>query len=98
MALIRSPELEQGVSQKMQIGLYVGLITSAGLTCAAVAFQSLPTDAIGPLAVLIAASALSQFATVSLFGPTSVSLSFPLAFLALLWRSPEKGSSKTRRL
>ena len=88
MAFIRSPEFEQGVSQKVQIGLYVGLITSAGLTCAALALQSLPTDAIGTLAVLVVASAISQFATVSLFGPTSVSLSFPLAFLALLWFGP----------
>lgn len=67
---------------------YAGLVTAVGLALVAVSLQSVPTDDAGSLGFLIALGALSQLLTLSLFGPSGVSLSFPFAFLGLLWFGP----------
>ena len=71
-----------------QVGAYVALVTAAGFTLTVFYLASLPTEAVASLLVLIVAAGVSQFMTLTLFGPSSISLSFPFTFLSLLWFGP----------
>lgn len=74
--------------QERYISAYVATVTAAGVGLTAYFATSLPTEHVASLLVLIAVAAVSQFMTLSLFGSSSISLSFPFTFLSLLWFGP----------
>jgi hypothetical protein len=74
--------------QERYLSAYVATVSAAGVALTAYFATSLPTEHIASLLVLIAVAGVSQFMTLSLFGPSSISLSFPFTFLSLLWFGP----------
>lgn len=79
------------VSRSNWAQLYIGAVVAAGLGTAALSFVVIfPGTWMSqhPMWLLAAIGILAQFATQSLFGPSSISLSFPFAFLNLLWFGP----------
>ena len=69
--------------------VYIGAVIVFGLAAAgASVFGNLPSEHLLSVALLVGLSALAQFASVSLFGPSSISLSFAFTFLGLLWFGP----------
>jgi signal transduction histidine kinase len=68
---------------------YLGAVVASGLVAGFAALRfAPPTEHVWSVALLVGLAGLSQFASVSLFGQTSVSLSFAFTFLCLVWFGP----------
>lgn len=71
-----------------QIQTYIGAVVISAVILTGFLFWARALEAHPILVALLGTATLAQLASVSLFGPTSVSLSFPFTFLALLWFGP----------
>jgi len=85
------PVLDKGTTIGAAGWAYLSGVIGLGGLLAGLLFWQSPPSFQWPLLTIAGLAAVSQLMALSLFGPTSISLSFPFTFLAILWFGPAAG-------